>query len=641
MSTPLRVGLLYVDNFQQQRSQRIGSLGLGYLAAWIQQEEPGTEVLIAISVEDLKNWRPDIIGISAYTETLPLARTFARELRALGVPLILGGAHLSSNPADLPPEFDAGVAGEGEEVFLTLVRLVARNAWTPANLHGIAGVTYFHEGQVISQGRCPPIQNLDRLAHPDRQLMFAPMQRQWPNFKPIIHIHTARGCPYRCSFCSAPLVNPTWRFHSPQWVVEELELIARQFPDTTDITLSDDLFTLKKSRLEELVRAIREAGFHRRFFFLCSSRSNTLTADMCRLLRDMNVLMISFGFESASDQLIRDLKGVGTHRADYERVLGLCEHFGIYAHGNFIIGSEHETLADLCATYDFVRDNSDRLASVYFSHMTPFPGTRVWEQAQAAGLIPGNLDYRILNLEYQRGESILLNRHYSEDLYDSAYHAFKKLEKDLNDRYYREQSLIRDITTFERWEWPAYVTSLLLQQNWRRVGIVAYGEPHLPNSPHLSPLPSDPADWPQDLEAVIIYHMLEHIKHPEAWIQRLPASLTVITLCWNIEFYYHWVLLLLGTWEEGIYGLRQRTYQRFFSFRSLRRVLIQGGYHMKQLQFHLSQTQPDERVLQLLKNLGCSQESLQAHSFTGVWVPVKNTSVHAAVRHAQVVEIKQ
>lgn len=615
----LRVGLLYVDDFQQPRSQRIGSLGLGYLAAWLQQEAPGCEVEIAISAAALKDWKPDLIGVSAYSETLLQAREAARDLRALNVPLILGGAHMASNPLDLPPEFDAGVAGEGEEVLLQVLRLLDQNAFVPKHLQGIMGLTYQEQGLVIAQGRAPAIQDLDRLAHPDRKRMFAAMIKGLPDFKPILHIHTARGCPYRCSFCSAPLVNPQWRFHSPAWVIAELEEIARQFPGITDITISDDLFTLKKSRLEELVAAIRAAGFHKRFQFFCSSRSNTLTPDMCRLLRDMNVLMVSFGFESASDRLVRDLKGIGTHQCDYERVLALCERFGIYAHGNFITGAQDETAEDLHQTYAFVQRNLDRLASVYFSHMTPFPGTRVWSEAEQAGLIPAELDYRVLNLEYERGSSVFLNQHYDEDFYQQAYAAFKGLEIHLNDRYYKEQAFLRELSRFERQEWPDFLMQTVEQHGWLQVAVISSQETHLPADPRFLLL-SPEAEIPATVQAVVLYYALDHVREPETLLARLPRHLPVLSLNHNAGFYYSWVLLLLGKWEEGIYGLRMRRNLRYFTSRSLRRLFDSQGYQVGSELKHISGFTPDPTVLKLLALVG-KPVDLNIHSLSCLFLP--------------------
>ncbi len=66
-----RVGLLYVDDFFQPRSQRVGSLGLASIAAWLEQEIPGVETKIGITAQDMLDFEPEMVGISAYSETLP------------------------------------------------------------------------------------------------------------------------------------------------------------------------------------------------------------------------------------------------------------------------------------------------------------------------------------------------------------------------------------------------------------------------------------------------------------------------------------------------------------------------------------------------------------------------------------------
>lgn len=579
----MRVGLLYVDNFQQTRSQRIGSLGLGYIAAYLEQEIPGLETCIAVSPQELIAFEADLIGVSAYTETLPAARRQAAWLRQQrDVPLVLGGAHIATNPADLPPEFDFGVAGEGEELLLELVRLQLANALVPQQLKSLQGLTWRHQGEIRSQGRAPEIREMDKLAHPDRHKMFASMYRHFSGFEPVVHIHTARGCPYRCTFCSAPLVNPQWRFHSPEWVIAELEGIAAGFPAIREITLSDDLFTLKKSRLEALVRAIRDAGLHRRFAFFCSSRSNTLTHDMCRLLRDMNVVMVSFGLESAADEVIRELKGVGAHRGDYERVLGMCEHYGIYAHGNFIIGSQRESLADLQQTWSFVRDQQDRLASIYFSHMTPFPGTKVWDEGLAAGRFdPQTLDYTVLNLEYEPGHSVFLNTLYAEAEYARDYQRFKTLETWLDHRYYREQTLIADVTRQERDEIPAAVIALCRERGWRKLAVLGEGETWLTPQADLLWRQVEPDDpFCLEADALLLFYALDRRRDPLAWLERLPPK-PLLSLNYHIGAYPIVSQLLLGQWQEAVYAATRRRHLRYFTLASLTKLLARTGYRLE------------------------------------------------------------
>src|SRR3990167_8630672 len=116
MPAMTRVGLLYVDDFFQPRSQRVGSLGLASIAAWLEQEIPGVETKIGITAQDMLDFEPEMVGISAYSETLPAALEQARLLKQhRDIPIVLGGPHMATNPFDLRPGIDIGVVGEGEE----------------------------------------------------------------------------------------------------------------------------------------------------------------------------------------------------------------------------------------------------------------------------------------------------------------------------------------------------------------------------------------------------------------------------------------------------------------------------------------------------------------------------------------------
>lgn len=583
-----RVALLYVDDFFQPRSQRVGSLGLASIAAWLEREFPDCETRISITAEDVLSFEPDLVGISAYTETLPEALVQARWIKAhRDVPIVLGGPHISANPWDLRPEIDIGVVGEGEEAMAALVQALRENALVPSRLRQLPGFTFRDHGQLVQTGRCPELKPLDRLAHPDRRKMFAPLQARFSDFRPLFHVHTARGCPYRCTFCSAPLVNPSWRFHSPEWVVAELEGIARDYPDCDQITLSDDLFTLKQSRLEDLVRAIRAAGLHRRFFFLCSSRSNTLNADICKLLVDMNVLLVSFGLESGSDAIIRQLKGRGTSQADYARVLSLCQAYGLYAHGNFIIGDQHETQADLKATWDFLFDHRHQLATAYITHMTPFPGTQVWEEAIAAQrLDPDQLDYRLLNLEFDPERSVLLSPHYSRSFYTSAHAHFKRFAEALSARFTEESGLIKEVLAQERQDFPDTLACWLAELGWQRLYVVSPRVPPLPaqlGTCHITHCAPDQVNQVPEQTPLLLFHTLGSLRQPATWLATLPKK-TLLSFDYHIGHYYHLILLLLGQWPEGCWGGREHWLLRHFTRKSLTQMMQQQGYQRLRIQ---------------------------------------------------------
>ncbi len=624
-----RVGLLYVDDFFQPRSQRVGSLGLASIAAWLEQEIPGVETKIGITAQDMLDFEPEMVGISAYSETLPAALEQARLLKQHNrdIPIVLGGPHMATNPFDLRPEIDIGVVGEGEEAMADLVRAYQANRLVPSHLKTIFGLSFRDQGELVQTGRCPAIEKLDRLAHPNRQKMFAPLMAHFSDFKPLFHVHTARGCPYRCTFCSAPLVNPSWRFHSPEWVVAELENIARHYPDCDQITLSDDLFTLKKSRLEELVKAIRAAGLHKRFFFLCSSRSNTLSPEICKLLVDMNMLLISFGMESGSDRVIKALKGGGTSHNDYQRVLELCQQHGLFAHGNFIIGDQQEDKADLLATWDLIAGNTDRFATAYVTHMTPFPGTAVWHKAVAAGrFVPADVDYRLLNLEFDPAQTLLLSEHYSRTFYTEAHGQFKRLSENLSGRFTEESGLIKDVLAQERWELPERLQALLSQANIPHCRVLSPFYTGLPDPlgdcqleiVSLADLQANPGSSP-----ILLYHQLSCLRDPAAFLASLP-QVPLLSLDYNMGQYYHWVLLLLGQWQEGHWGGRQRHFLRHFTPKSLKALFQGQNYQLKaSLNFDFRIPLP-EAPLKLLRQIA-PLEAPETFAWLSYWLPEDRT----------------
>jgi anaerobic magnesium-protoporphyrin IX monomethyl ester cyclase len=624
-----RIGLLYVDDFFQPRSQRVGSLGLASIAAWLEQEIPGVETRIGITAQDMLDFEPHMVGISAYSETLPAALEQARLIRQKrDIPIVLGGPHMATNPNDLRPEIDIGVVGEGEETMEALVRALQNNSLVPSHLKTLPGLSFRDQGQLVQTGRCPPIEELDRLAHPNRPKMFAPLQAHFSDFKPLFHVHTARGCPYRCTFCSAPLVNPQWRFHSPEWVVTELENIARHYPACDQITLSDDLFTLKKSRLEELVKAIREAGLHKRFFFLCSSRSNTLSPEICKLLVDMNMLLISFGMESGSDRIIKALKGGGTSQGDYQRVLDLCNHFGLHAHGNFIIGDQQEHKSDLQATWDFIAGNTDRFATAYVTHMTPFPGTKVWDMAVASGrFLPQDVDYRLLNLEFDPAQSILLSEHYSRDYYADAHSRFKQLSESISARFTEESGLIKDVLAQERWEFAPRLAALLNQAEISHCRVLSPFHTNLPERLDDCQLQfvteAELAENP-DSSPLLLYHQLSCVADPAAFVAQLPP-VPLLSFDYHRGHYYNWVLLLLGQWQEGHWGGRQRHFLKHFTLKSLERLFLQSQRKLVQKQPFDFRIPLPEAPLKLLRQIA-PLEAPETFAWLTYWQRIESES---------------
>ena len=290
----------------------------------------------------------------------------------------------------------------------------------------------------------------------------------------------------------------------------------------------------------------------------------------------MNVLMISFGFESASNSMVKELKGTGVSQKDYQRVLDLCAHYGLYAHGNFITGTQQETVPDLQETYRFVSKNVERLTSVYFTHMTPFPGTKVWDDSIKAGLVnPEHLNYRVLNLDFDFDTSVFLNQHYEKPFYQEAHRQFKSLENWLNDRYYAEETLIKDVVYQNRHLLPEKILTLIRSEGYKSVLIVHEEETYLPKElPDCTLTFVSPHEIPASLEtdAILLYFTLDHLRQPAQLLKQIRGH-PILSLNHHVGNMYQLTLLLLGGWEEGVYSVRERKNLHYFTLKTLEQLM--------------------------------------------------------------------
>ena len=69
---------------------------------------------------------------------------------------------------------------------------------------------------------------------------------------------TARGCPYRCEWCSHQVFGQTHRRRKPEYVADELEwLLERYKPDM--LWIADDVFTINHDWLARWAAELKTA----------------------------------------------------------------------------------------------------------------------------------------------------------------------------------------------------------------------------------------------------------------------------------------------------------------------------------------------------------------------------------------------
>lgn len=368
-------------------------LGLAYLASYGRRERPGLEAEIVhfLTPEVLKKAKPDFVGISSTTQNYPFAKQYARVAKAAGLPVIMGGTHISVLPKSLSPDMDVAVIEEGEETYVELVDRIADGGLAPDRLRDVLGVAYRDaSGQIVETGRRPAIAPLDKLPYPDRELIYPDPTHA------NLHIMSSRGCPYTCSFCSSAGVWDSARLFSAPYVVEEIRYLVERWAPT-HISFWDDLFIASRERLKEISELVLQAGLHKKTKFSVTCRANLVDSELVGYMKRMNVTDVSMGLESGSATTLSYLKGEAASPEANTRAVRVLNDGGINTIGSLIIGSPAETEETLAESLEFLRRIPLLKVGVFM--LTPLPGTKVWREAEEMGLVSDDMDFGVLAMD--------------------------------------------------------------------------------------------------------------------------------------------------------------------------------------------------------------------------------------------------
>ncbi|MBI2264494.1 MAG: B12-binding domain-containing radical SAM protein [Armatimonadetes bacterium] len=422
----MRIALMDAIDERDRKRKLMPPLGLAYLAGYLLEKLPHIDVAIFEDSRDVIEFAPDLVGISSMTPNFPAALSLSQDLKArLSCPLILGGPHITSLPAQLPPQFDAGVLGEGEETLLGLVQRFEKDRWEKS-LESLRGIVYRHAGNVRIAPEGDLIEPLDSIPHPRRDLM--DFQGRAP------YLMTSRGCPCKCAFCYPAQYWRKYRVFSPRYVVSEMEEIVQGYP-IRQLVVLDDFFTAHLDRLKEIAGLMEEKGLPEKIGLYVEARADSLGIEACRILKQMNVQCLNFGIESASDKVLQYLKKAPVTVAQIEGVIEMCLRFGFSLAPSFMFGSPPETREDMEALYRFISEHKDHFVSIEMFPAVPLPGTEMWEYASQQGLVSEQMDWSRLTLsllDFDPERHVFMNRNVSKEEFCDFVLRFQELYREIN-----------------------------------------------------------------------------------------------------------------------------------------------------------------------------------------------------------------
>ena len=440
MSQPLRILLINAINPRVEVENRYPGLGLAYLVSSARKALPEANIEFRISARDIiktiNDYRPDLVGITSVSQNFTIARRYADFCASLGIPVIMGGIHVSSLPECLPASATAGCRQEGESTFVELIKAFLDDKFNTGALAHIPGISFWESGHLRHNEDRPAVDDLDQLPMPARDLL---------NIRSHAYMFTSRGCPYRCTFCASSRFWSKLRFFSAEYVVNEIASLIRDH-GVSMISFFDDLFVADRPRLEEMIRILDRRKLLGKVRYTCSCRSNVVDDELARLLAKMGVVSVGMGLESGDDEILRFLKGKSAGVTENIRAINILKKAKIAVNGSFVIGSPYETREQAMRTYDFIRQSRLDLFDIYL--LTPYPGTPIWDYATNRNLVSNDMtDWSCLDVNIYRfpEKAIILSEVLERKEVIKLYKKFRRLRFRRNLRKIINHPMMRDV----------------------------------------------------------------------------------------------------------------------------------------------------------------------------------------------------
>lgn len=245
------------------------------------------------------------------------------------------------------------------------------------DLSKIMGISYLdRDNNIIKTGPRPIFQDLDAIPFPYREKMDHSVYSDIAFLgEPTAFVITARGCPYKCTFCSTHLTyNYKVNYRSAKNVVDEIEEVLARF-GVKNFYFLDDTFTLGLKRIEEICQMILDRNL--KIKFACLGRIDLVNDKMLNLLKEAGCIDIRFGVESGNDEILKNVKKDLTLQ-QIERGIALMDKYKIRYSLFFMLGNPGETRQTILDTIRFAKKLNPLFAS--FNISTPLPGSELFEQ---------------------------------------------------------------------------------------------------------------------------------------------------------------------------------------------------------------------------------------------------------------------
>lgn len=399
----------------------------------IRMNHGGKHVPNKIIENEILSEKWDLIGIGGLTTTYGRNKQLLPLLRKLSPNsvIITGGGWSTYNPDEiikLIPVIDLIAIGEGEETFSEVYDVIDNNSQDFDNINGLCinknGIPFYTSPRAL-------IADLNTVPYPHYDLFELDIYFRYSSFpysvdsfnsKRRISVCWERGCPRGCTFCShngmsridlqnilgkgdrkkgelvmrevdkeAETFSLPARWPTPEYAVNNVKLLQEKY-NVDFISIVDENMTSNKKWTEKFCELYIEEGLHEsiKWGTLGDAPSVATQPHLLKTMKDAGCSYISFGFESASNKVLKEDIQKGQTRDHLQKTIDAIKAVNLTPLTTFMIGNMHENIDDLLETIDFWIQNGAEIDPFI---CTPYIGSPIYYENR--DFVLGQYDHRL------------------------------------------------------------------------------------------------------------------------------------------------------------------------------------------------------------------------------------------------------
>ena len=291
----------------------------------------------------------DLVCITVETYTAKRSYAIAERFRAKGVPVVLGGYHVTLCPEEAAAMGDSLLLGNAETVWGEMLEDVRQGALKP-----------LYRGQ---------IGEYDVL--PDKRIF------EGKKYLPIALVETGRGCNHSCEFCAIS------SYYCSHYYARQHSLIAQDLQASKHkySFLVDDNLVANRENAMGIFRAIAPLGIK---WAGQGTLSMARDPELLKAMKDSGCEIILIGFESLNKDNLRQMnKSFNLQVGERDELVRRIHDAGIGIYATFVFGYDHDDASTIADAVAFAKKHNFYTAA--FNHLLPFPGTPLYRRLEEEG----------------------------------------------------------------------------------------------------------------------------------------------------------------------------------------------------------------------------------------------------------------